>query len=212
MKKAFIFYGGWKGHHPEEFTALITKKLEEKDFSVISENSMQKLMDADFLNSFDLLVPMWTMGEMEKEMQMNLCQAVHNGVGLAGFHGGMGDSFRARLTYEWMTGGHFVSHPYAGKYTVYIGNNSHPVTKGMPESFEYESEQYYMLTDPAIEELAYTEIVYEDKMVKLPTVWTKSWGKGKVFYSALGHKPEEFEKFPLAGEITVKGMLWAAKG
>ena len=45
----------------------------------------------------------------------------------------------------------------------------------------------------------------------MPVVWVKTWGRGRVFYSALGHLPREFVDYPAVREFTVAGMLWAAK-
>ena len=40
--------------------------------------------------------------------------------------------------------------------------------------------------------------------------WIKDYGKGRVFYSALGHEAEEFTKYPEVLAMTVRGLLWAA--
>jgi type 1 glutamine amidotransferase len=37
------------------------------------------------------------------------------------------------------------------------------------------------------------------------------WGHGRVFYSALGHVPEEFAAFPVAQTLMMQGLLWAAR-
>lgn len=150
------------------------------------------------------------MGALTEAQTKGLQEAVQSGVGLAGIHGGMGDAFRGNLDYEWMTGGHFVGHPHVGDYTIRIRELASPITKGLPPSFAYRSEQYYMMIDPGIHILADTEYLYEGQTVIMPVAWTKHWGRGRVFYSALGHAPEEFEQFPEALKLTVQGMLWAA--
>ena len=46
--------------------------------------------------------------------------------------------------------------------------------------------------------------------VEIPVIWTKYWGKGRVFYNSLGHD----EKRTLAEPsltITKRGFLWAAR-
>ena len=60
MKKAFIFYGGWDGHEPEKVSARFKKMLEEENFEVIREPSMERLDDEEFLKTMDLIIPMWT--------------------------------------------------------------------------------------------------------------------------------------------------------
>ena len=123
----------------------------------------------------------------------------------------MGDAFRGRVEYQWLVGGQFLGHPYVGEYTVELTAAESPITKGMPKSFKYNSEQYYMGIDPVINLLAYTTYEFEGQKCKMPVMWTKTWGKGRVFYSALGHVAEEFRKYPDVLEMTTRGMLWAAR-
>ncbi len=210
MKSALIFWGGWNGHTPEQTAELLAGQLRANDFEVRIETSLDALLDAEALKKLNLIVPMWTMGQITKAQSAGLCGAVKGGVGLAGVHGGMGDSFRGNIEYEWMVGGHFVGHPYVGDYTVKLTKKS-PLTEGLPAEFPYKSEQYYMLVDPANDVLAETIYDREGRKVTMPVIWTRKWGEGKVFYSALGHTADELKKYPAVLEMTVKGMLWAAK-
>ena len=80
--------------------------------------------------------------------------------------------------------------------------------------FDYTSEQYYMHTDPSNEVLATTTFSGEHapwtKGVVMPVVWKRMYGKGRVFYSALGHKATEFN-VPQMKTILHRGLLWAAR-
>lgn len=209
-KKALIVSGGWEGHEPELTTPLFADTLREHGFEVVIAETLDAFDDAESLKSYQLIVPNWTMGCPTPEQIENLTQAIHSGVGLGGFHGGMGDAFRGCTEYEWMVGGHFAGHPHVGEYTVDVIDSEHPITRGLPENFIYDSEQYYLLVDPGVTILADTEYSYEGQTVKMPIVWTKHWGKGRVFYSALGHKAAEFSDYPAVFEMTVRGLLWAA--
>ena len=52
------------------------------------------------------------MDEISKKQEENLVKAVLNGVGIAGAHGGLVDSFLEKNTnYQFMIGGQFVAHP-----------------------------------------------------------------------------------------------------
>jgi len=209
--KALIIQGGWLGHEPETVAAFFAKALEAEGFTVDVADSLDVLNDAGALKTYDLISPCWTMGALTPEQSANLRAAIHDGVGLGGFHGGMGDAFRGDLDYEWMVGGHFVGHPYVGEYTVDVKDTAHTVTAGLPESFTYDSEQYYMMIDPSITILADTVYKHEGQQVTMPVIWTKQWGKGRVFYSALGHKAEEFMKYPAVAQMTIKGLKWTAR-
>jgi len=45
---------------------------------------------------------------------------------------------------------------------------------------------------------------------EIPVVWTKYWGKGRVFYNSLGHDEKRISSEPCL-TITKRGFLWAAK-
>ncbi len=209
MKRVLFISGGWDGHQPEVFTALYAAKLEVHGFSCQLETDLDCLISLD-LSSFDLIVPNWTMGALTPEQSKALRSAVHAGTNLGGFHGGLGDAFRADVDFKMMVGGSFVGHPHIGDYDVSITDPDHVITQGIPLEFPYNSEQYYMLIDPGVHILAETTYIYEDQAVPMPIAWVKRWGKGRVFYAALGHKPEEFETTPAALELTVRGLRWAA--
>ena len=46
----------------------------------------------------------------------------------------------------------------------------------------------------------------------MPVVWKRAYGKGRVFYSSLGHCAKEFIDFPNVLELLVRGCVWAAEG
>ncbi len=211
-KSALVMWGGWAGHTPKETGEVLAGQLKQNGFEVRFENSLKPLEDVAALKQLNLIVPMWTMGEMSNEQWTGLHQAVHEaGVGLAGVHGGMGDAFRGRVEYQWLVGGQFLGHPYVGEYTVELTAVDSPITRGMPQSFQYNSEQYYMGIDPAVTVLAFTSYEFEGQKCKMPVIWTKTWGKGRVFYSSLGHSAGELLKYPDVVEMTTRGMLWAAR-
>ena len=209
QKQVLIVWGGWEGHDPQEAAEIFAKELSDTGLNVSMENSLEPLAEPTLLE-YDLIVPCWTMGELSKEQNDGLLAAVQGGVGLGGFHGGMGDAFRGNLSYEWVTGGHFVGHPHVGPYRVRLTDQSSPITDGMPTEWDYDSEQYYMMVDPVIRVLADTIYEYEGRRITMPVVWTKFADQGRVFYSALGHKAEEFRKYPEVRQMTTRGLLWAA--
>ncbi len=210
MKKALFISGGWDGHQPEKIVQLFSDELKNLSFETDIESSLDVLADGDRLKSYDLIFPCWTMGALTKEQGDGLQSAVKSGVALAGIHGGMGDAFRGNIDYEWMVGGHFVAHPHVGDYTVRITDFASPITVGLPGTFAYQSEQYYMMIDPAVHVLAETEYLFEGRSCTMPVAWIRMWGLGRVFYSALGHDPVEFQKHPEVLQLTVRGLRWAA--
>ena len=213
MKEALIVWGGWDGHTPEEGAHIVAGMLREHDFEVYIENTTEAFADP-VLKDLDLIVPIYTMSTIEREELTNLCAAVESGVGLGGYHGGMCDAFRNEVEYQFMTGGQWVAHPgNIIDFTVNITRDDDPIVNGIGD-FPYRSEQYYMHVDPSNEVLATTRFSGEHcpwiEGVEIPVVWKRHHGKGRVFYSALGHVADEF-KVPQMKEILKRGLLWAAR-
>jgi len=211
--RALIVWGGWKGHTPEASAGVVAEMLRAEGFDVAVKNSTAAFADPA-LGGLDLIVPVITMATIEKQEVANLVQAVESGVGLAGFHGCMCDSFRDAVEYQFMTGGNWVAHPgnIIG-FTVNVVRPDDPVMAGIAD-FPYRSEQYYMHVDPANEVLATTTFSGEHcawtEGVEMPVVWKRHHGAGRVFYSALGHTADEF-KIPEMATIFRRGALWAAR-
>jgi type 1 glutamine amidotransferase len=218
MKKALIVQGGWQGHQPKEVSEIFRSVLEEEGFEVEVSDTLEAFADADKLLALDLIVPVWTMGEIDKQYAKNVSEAVQSGVGLAGCHGGMCDSFRSNVDWQFMTGGNWVAHPGNDgvEYVVHINNSTSPLVEGI-EDFTVHSEQYYLHVDPAVEVLATTRFpVVEgphslNKAVDMPVVWTKRWGVGRVYYNSLGHQADIVD-IPQVKLLMRRGFLWAAEG
>ncbi|MEJ0012997.1 MAG: ThuA domain-containing protein [Bauldia sp.] len=213
MKSALIVWGGWSGHEPEQCANIVRDMLAEENFDVRVADSTAAFADPAIAD-LNLIVPIITQIKIEKDELANLSAAVKGGVGIGGFHGGMGDSFREAVEYQFMVGGQWVAHPgNIIDYTVNITRPDDPVVAGIGD-FPYRSEQYYMHVDPLNEVLATTTFTGEHAPwvagAVMPVVWKKHYGKGRVFYSALGHVASEFNVPPMK-EIVRRGLIWAAR-
>ena len=216
IMKALVVYGGWDGHQPKEVAAIYTELLEKHGFSVTVSDTLDAYATED-LTTYRLIVPIWTMGTITPAQLNPLLTAVKGGVGIAGCHGGMCDSFRAETEYQFMTGGQWVSHPGDNgvNYTVDIRVPDHYITSGSPNMFTVVSEQYYMHVDPAVHVLATTRFPVADGphvrngVVDMPVVWTKWYGDGRVSYNGLGHDTAVVSQ-PEVLRLLERGCLWAA--
>ena len=214
MRRALVLWGGWQGHDPEECADLYRTWLEDDGFDVRVETDTQVLSDPA-LADLSLIVPIYTMSTIEKETAKNLASAIERGVGLAGHHGGMSDAFRDSVVYQFVVGGQWVAHPGGIiDYAVDVTRKDDPIMQGVPSSFPYTSEQYYMHIDPSVEVLATTTFSGEHaswtKGVAMPVVWKRTYGKGRVFHCTLGHGVAEFAN-PHMSKIIRRGINWAAK-
>jgi len=206
VKQALIVQGGWQGHEPRQVSEILARALRENGMQVEIADTLDVLKQRD-LKALDLIIMQWTMGKIERDQLEPLLEAVESGVGLAGLHGGMGDAFREATQYQYMVGGQWVAHPGNDgiDYDVYIVDKGHWITQGV-SGFHAKSEHYYMHIDPAIHVLAATP--FGD--VAMPVAWTKMWGKGRVFYSSMGHVASVFDQDPNILKLQTRGMLWAA--
>ena len=213
-KKVLLVFGGWKGHEPEKCRDIFVPWMEAEGADVTVSDNLDIYTDKELMESLDLVVQLWTMGEITREQEAGLLEAVKGGVGIAGWHGGLGDSFRNNVAYQFMVGGQWVAHPGGViDYEVNITDNKDNVTKGLKD-FKMHSEQYYMHVDPNMKVLATTTFTGEhaewiDGTI-IPVVWKKVYGKGRVFYSSLGHVAADFD-VPEAFEIQKRGIRWASK-
>lgn len=214
MKKALIVWGGWEGHEPKLCTDIFAPMLREREYDVTISDTLDIYLNTEFMMALDLIVPIWTMGTITREQEKGLLDAIASGVGVAGWHGGMGDAFRNNTTYQWMVGGQWVAHPgNIIDYEVNIIDHSDPITAGLSD-FKMHSEQYYMHVDPANQVLATTTFSGEHaawvKGTVMPVVWKRMWNQGRVFYSSLGHHASDFD-VPEAKTIQIRGMMWASR-
>ena len=128
---------------------------------------------------------------------------IAGGKGYVTFHSGA-DSFRGDPDYRVLVGGHFIGHPRYRTYQVSVTEAKSAITKGI-EEFMITDEQYILDYDPRVNVLA--NALHKGKT--MPVLWTKSWGKGRVFYSALGHDPKACKQ-EMFQKLLLRGAQWAA--
>ena len=138
-RSALIVWGGWDGHEPQQVAHLFAEQLERHGFAVEVSDTLDAFLDVGKLKSLSLIVPVWTMADITDAQLNPVLEAVKGGVGMAGCHGGMCDSFRNATEWQFMTGGQWVSHPGNDgvEYIVKItdAGRSHFITQNAPAEF-----------------------------------------------------------------------------
>ena len=211
-KRVLFVWGGWMGHEPDKCRDIFVPWIKSEGAVLTVSDTLESYIKYDLKKDFDLIIQAWTMGQIEDNQEKALLEAIAGGTGIAGWHGGLGDSFRNNTEYQFMVGGQWVAHPGGViDYRVNIVDKVDPVTKGLSD-FDMHSEQYYMHVDPNVKVLATT--TFSDKHADwiggnvVPVVWKKFYGRGRVFYSSLGHVAADFS-VPQVLEIQKRGILWA---
>ena len=228
-KNIIYVYGGMNGHSPKESVNLFVPILEKEGAIVKVYDNFSVFEDEKLMNEADLIIQTFTDAfssdpRMNNEQFKGLREALINGTGFAGWHGGLGDSSPNPL-YHFIVGGDFVSHPgelkemKTAKYEVKIYDSEDYITDGLSDFKIFGSEQYYMMIDPNVKVLAVSEFKLnnwptnenEIKGSFMPVIWKKNYGKGRVFFSSIGHYLREFQ-IPEVLTMQMRGFRWASEG
>jgi type 1 glutamine amidotransferase len=154
-------------------------------------------------------------------------QFVENGGGFVGVHGAGGD-----FSYDWrwyvndLIGAQFIGHPMGPQFqqaTVRIEDKTHPSTCGLPDSWTRTDEWYSFekpVRKPGYHVLAtLDEATYSPKGMfgqrlamgkDHPIAWWHLVGKGRVFYSAMGHQASAYAE-PDYRKMLLGALTWVLK-
>ncbi|WP_353827724.1 ThuA domain-containing protein [Agromyces sp. SYSU T0242] len=228
-RTALVVRGGWHGHHPVEATELFLPFLEAEGFEVAIEEGPEVYADAERMAATDLIVQSVTMSEIGDEALRGLRSAVAAGTGLAGWHGGIADSYRNSADYLQLIGGQFATHPSKHPDQVrgdetdnYLEHRVEPTDLGREheilagiEGFTLTTEQYWVLHDDLIDVLATTTHPVQPyhpwhRPVTSPAVWTRLWGDGRIFVATPGHSLDILQDDNVR-TIIERGIRWAAR-
>ena len=214
---------------PVEATDSFLPFLAAQGFDVRVEDSPAVYADPAVMAATDLVLQCVTMSSIEKDEFEGLRTAVEAGTGLAGWHGGIADSYRNTASYLHLVGGQFAEHPgkhpderhgdASDNYVPYRveltdAGREHPITAGVAD-FDLITEQYWVLADDYIDVLATTTQAVRPwdpwtRPVTSPAVWTRQWGRGKIFVCTPGHSMDVLDD-PTVRGIIERGLLWAAR-
>ena len=102
MKSALFVCGGWEGHEPEKCADIFVPGLRTRGYEVEVSSTLDTYLDEDKMSALDLIVQIWSMGEITGGQERGLLEAVKGGVGLAGWHGAWPTlSATTRTTSSW---------------------------------------------------------------------------------------------------------------
>lgn len=203
--KVLLLVGGevhdWKGVGDS-----VQKTLEASGLFEITrvENDLS-YFTAEKLGAFNVVVFYWTLGALTPEQRSGLLDTVAAGkTHFVTFHSGA-DSFRGDPAYSAFVGGHFVGHPAYRQYEVSFTPVDHPITKGLGDRFFHTDEQYLLDYDARVTVLAQGM----HKGALMPAIWVKTWGRGRVFYTGMGHDAKACEA-EIFKKIITRATAWAA--
>jgi type 1 glutamine amidotransferase len=130
---------------------------------------------------------------------------VRRGGGLAGFHSASA-TFRSWPRWETLLGGRFVRHDAPAVETIRV-RTGHPAVRGLPASFSLHEEYYRH--EPGVARRARVLATWGEE--RLPLVWVRTPGRGRVFYDALGHFDATWTD-PRHEALVRSGLRWVVGG
>ena len=149
-----------------------------------------------------------------------LTEWIKAGGGFMGFHSAA-DTLRSKAgddptPYTNMIGAAFRSHGRQFVGTVRPVDREHPTMASLPKAFAINDEWYVfqqMNTD-AIHVLALLDAGEERGRQKMydtepyPIVWCRAMGEGRIYYNAMGHRPDVWENETFLSTVD-DAVLWA---
>ena len=201
IKVMFLRGGGvhdWKNNTP----ILKAVMDQTNDFEVTFTENLDDLKER--IKDFDIIAVYTTGMELAKEQEEGLCDFIEKGGGFVGIHSAS-DSFKNADRYWEMVGGRFAGHG-GGKYTVYIYDHDHPITKGLKD-FEIEDETYCHNYHRNAQMRSLTRMNRGNERQSMS--WVSFYGRGRVFYTGNGHGRQAWSN-PHFQQLVVRAMYWAA--
>jgi type 1 glutamine amidotransferase len=195
-------------HHPSIPAARAAlRRLGERSpqFDVAAVASSRSLTAAA-LHGARAVVFLSTTGElrMGRGGLARLLRWIRAGGGFVGLHAAS-NTFDREPAFARMLGARFRAHPFAGRGRVLVTDRTHPATRRMPAAFEIVDEFYVFRTSPR--RRAHV-LARRDASADEPLVWWRREGRGRVFYSALGH-PASAWRDATHLRLVEDGLRWA---
>lgn len=197
-------------HHPSipaARAALVALGDGSPDFDIVPVASSRSLTAAA-LRRAQAVVFLSTTGElrMGDAGLRRLLRWIGDGGGFVGLHAAS-NTFAKEPAFAGMLGAQFRAHPFAGRGRVIVTDRRHPATRGLPATFVIDDEFYVFETNPR--RRAHV-LARRATSADEPLAWWRREGRGRVFYSALGH-PDAAWSDPNNLRLVEDGLRWATR-
>ena len=148
-----------------------------------------------------------------------LLDFVRTGGGFLGVHSAS-DTFYTWPDYLDLVGGYFNNHPWHQAVTIEVVDPSNPVVAFLGNSLQIEDEIYQisdfdyrgshvlLRLDQSSVDLSASGV--HPRFYGWPLAWTRMYGQGRVFYTALGHEAAVWRDSRYQ-RILTNAILWAMR-
>ncbi len=199
-----LFLGDKVGHHrPADRSAQLIPAMAVRGVEVTYTEALADLNPAN-LAKYDALLIYANAEHIEPEQEKAMLEYVEGGGGLVPIHCAS-YCFLNSPKYVALVGGQFKSHG-TGEFDVKVVDADHPITKGL-DLFRTWDETYVHAKHN--ERDRHLLEVRDEKGRDEPWTWTRTQGKGRVFYTAYGHDQRTWGH-PGFVDLVERGIRWAA--
>lgn len=219
-KVLYVTHSAGFKHPVLPFSETMFKEIGERNGFELTATQDCSVISAQGLAPYKAVV-FYTTGELpiSDEQKAALLEFIKSGRGFVGIHSAT-DTFYKWAEYGELIGGYFDGHPWHQEVAIKVEDAKSDATKHLGPSFKITDEIYQfknfsrdrvhvlMSLDVASVDLTKKGVNRTDK--DFATAWTRNYGKGRVFYTALGHR-EEVWKDERFQQHLVGGLRWAAR-
>jgi putative membrane-bound dehydrogenase-like protein len=201
--KLSVLLLGDDGHHrPAELAKILTPPLAERSIQIDFTKDVEALTPTR-LARYDAVAIFRDSGDLPAKQEAALLEFIEGGKGLVAIHCAS-HCFRNSDKYTALVGGHFLRHS-TGVFRARIIDAQHPAMREV-KSFESWDETY--VHNQLADDIRVL-MVREEQGGYEPYTWVRQQGKGRVFYTALGHDERTWKE---AGfhKLLEQGIRWAA--
>ena len=205
--KLLIFVGTEGIYHDHAGNGQFLTRLVNETDEIDADFSQDYDILANGLDGYDTVLFYTDVGELTDAQEDGILAHVRTGGGFFGLHTAAA-SFREARGYHGMLNAFFDGHSPYMDFTVNVTHDDHPITEGLTD-FKVTDELYYLKHEPGMSYHlmhAYDETKDERHVM----AFYHPYGKGRVFYFALGHDMAVLEN-PNFQTIICRGALWVGK-
>ena len=206
----------WVGGHSHDFNAyvrILTAALPKHVPMTIQVVKDGGFLDSPDASGLDVILMNHCFGKADGVLtdpqKAKLLETIRGGVGVVAVHASY-YSFPEWKEIRAVYGATFVRHGKVDiRLDVRVVDRDHPVTKGLPETFETHSELYE--STPLAEDCRLLALAREKgKDKEHPSVWVKTYGKGRVATILPAHWPDAYEAEAFQ-KLIAQAARWAAR-
>jgi type 1 glutamine amidotransferase len=225
--KVLVYTRNGEGYVHDNIAASVAaiRKLGAENGFTVDVSDDPAVFTIEHLRQYDALVFSNTNNEAftSDAQRLALQTYIRNGGGFVGIHSASGSERNWPWFFQ-LVGGTFYRHAPQQDFTVTTVDRAHPSTAFLPARWAIQSDECYYLIglNPGIRVLLAVDLstVTDSARAEFPgeifgdtypLAWYQEFDGGREWYTALGHRPEEYQD-PLFVRHILGGIRWVVTG